>query len=168
MEILGRMMLELGLRPRKNSGENCSHNVPQNRHIDDLYGSLDLTFVPDFTTHNIQLRVLYNATMIVELRPAISRARIGISGGGNVTFQDLHLKHLQLPNLVFPFRRALLRHARSAYDVMHGNFRPHDVGAGTAPSEEQWGELFAQCASESACGECEYFEAIRGDDNSVV
>ncbi len=71
--------------------------------ISDKYGSLELTFAPDFVTHSIQLRVLYVDVMAKELRPPI-----GIHGSGNVTFGDHHL----IGDLIYfcPFRRAFIRH----------------------------------------------------------
>ena len=108
-----------------------------------------LTFVPDFVTHSI-LRVLYDEVMAEELRPPIKRATAGIHGSGNVTFGDLHLKYLLLPPMVFPFRRAFVRHAKSAYGILGGNSKPHIVGDQTAPSEEEWEEMVEQCASNSA------------------
>ena len=117
--------------------------------INDKYGSLELTFVPDFVTHSIQLRVWYDEVMAEELRPPIKRATAGIHGSGNVTFVDLYLKYLLLPPMVFPFRRAFVRHAKSAYGILGGNSKPHIVGDQTAPSEEEWEEMLEQCASNS-------------------
>lgn len=132
--------------------------------IDIKYGSLEITLVPDFNTHTIQLRVLYDEVMTEELKPPIKRATAGISGRGNVTFGDLHLKYLLLPPMVFPFRRAFVRHAKSAYDMLDGNFKPHIVGLETAPSEEEWDQMLELCASHSPeCGECEYFQSSSSD-----
>lgn len=131
--------------------------------IDDKYGSLELTFVPNFDTHSIQLRVLYDGVMDEELRPPIKRVTAGISGTGNVTYRDLHLKYLLLPSLVFPFRRLLVRHAKSAYDLLRENSKPHIVGNQTAPTDEEWEVMLEQCSSYSACGDCPYFQKTTPD-----
>ena len=112
--------------------------------IDKKYGSLEITFVPNFVTHNIELRIMYDDILDGELNPPIRRATAGITGTGNVTYRDLHLRPLRLPPLVFPFRRAFVRHAESAYRMLEGNSRPHTVGSLTAPTEEEWETMLEQ------------------------
>jgi len=125
------------------------------------YGSLELVYVPNPHTHEIQLRVLYDYLMDTELKPQLKRSVIGVKGKKGkkaMTYRDVHLRCLLLPNLVFPFRRALLRHARDAYELMEGNRKSHDVGTGTAPSEEEWCVMFEKCSKESDCESCDWYE----------
>ena len=129
--------------------------------IDILYGNLEVAFVPNMVNHTIQLRVLYDGLLNHELqKPSILKTAIGIAEAGNVTYGDINLLCLILPSLVSPFRRALLRQAKSAYDMMADSSKPHSVGAQTAPTEEEWVSLFEQCGRESACGDCTYFENV--------
>jgi len=128
--------------------------------LDDHYGSLELTFVPNVETHQIQLRVLYDDLLDQPLRPQVSRRTIGAEGKGNATYRDVHLRHLELPNMVFPYRRCFLRHAYDAYELMSNNAKPHEVGSSTMPSESDWEELFTQCASDSPnCTTSDWFSS---------
>ena len=97
------------------------------------------------------------------LKPNINRRSIGIEGRGLVTYSDINLRYLALPNLVFPYRRALLRHAESAYSQMKISFKGHEIGLVNAPLDDAWGELVRLCASVSDCQNSDW--AQRYGDN---
>lgn len=88
----------------------------------------------------------------------VSRATVGIPGGDKVTFADLNDRPLILPPLVFPFRRAFARHAKSAYDIAIRSSADHLVAVASMPSEEQWCELWDYCKDNSPdCSEVAFF-----------
>jgi hypothetical protein len=63
--------------------------------------------------------------------------------------------------MVFPYRRAFLRHAMSSYKLMIGSAKPHQVGLANAPTEEEWETLIHYCGDQSPadCSFSEFFSA---------
>ena len=134
--------------------------------IDTYYGNLELVFMPNPTTHKIHLRVLYDSLLTKAINPPVSLRTIGIDGKGNVTYGDINNRELQLPLLTFPFRRALLRHAQSAYAIMSNSAKDHVVGKAGAPDEDSWPDLVKKCASISECSGSAWAMGVTGTVDS--
>ncbi len=97
--------------------------------------------------------------MNIEL--AINRSTVGFAGSGRVRFSDINNRPLLFPNLVFPYRSACLRHARSAYNLALSSSSPHVVATNSAPSEEQWDALIDYCKQGTPEHSlCAYFQAF--------
>lgn len=95
----------------------------------------------------IYLMVLHDSVLDEQI--PVGRTKLGILGSGNVTFRDLQRRPLLLPSLVFPYRRALCRHARAAYLLALEDPAPQVVAQQTYPSESEWDNIFSYVKSQS-------------------
>ena len=68
-----------------------------------------------------------------------------------VTFENVNGLPLQLPVLVFPFRRALCYMAHTAYIRAMKSNRPHVCASLTCPTEEVWGLIQNDVTRVSEC-----------------
>lgn len=114
------------------------------------------TFLPNPSDHSIRLKVLYDDVLDMEL--SVNRRTVGIPGDGRVTFRDLHDRPLQLPTLVFPFRRVFVWHAKSAFANALKSATPHTIAESCSLSEEEWNVLVNYCKGESPeCSQSTFF-----------
>ena len=72
----------------------------------------------------------------------------------DVTFEHVNGLPLQLPPLVFPFRRALCYMAYTAYMKAMSSKRPHACASQTCPNDETW-DLIQQTVT--GVSECDPF-----------
>ena len=73
----------------------------------------------------------------------VSRARLGLPGTGNATFQDLHDRPLIFPSgAEGPFRRLMVWHAKACFDEVIAAHRPHAIALQYAPSKEEFKSMF--------------------------
>ena len=106
--------------------------------------------------HTICLKVLYDSLLPRDI--GVRRSILGLPGAGNLTLNDLHNRQLLFPLLTFPFRRGLVRHAKGAYEQAAKSCKPNAIALESAPSTEEWDELFSYCKEHSpACSDCAFF-----------
>lgn len=111
------------------------------------------TFLP-CTDHNIRLQVLYDR--LLDTSKGMSKKTLGIPGAGQATFKDLNNRPLVFPPLTFPFRRGLVRHAESAYDLALKARAAHKVAEASQPRD--WTELFTYSTEQSTqCSDFAFF-----------
>jgi hypothetical protein len=94
------------------------------------------------------LRVLYDDVL---QRPIdIQRSAIGLDGTGVATFGDINGWPLRLPNLVFPYRRALYYMAWYYYDSALKSARSTGQTAQVSfPSPAEWLAIRTTCTEAS-------------------
>lgn len=98
----------------------------------------------DPATQVFHFQVLYDDLLNQKL--TISKKLLGLPGKGNATFRDINGRPLQLPNMIFPYKRALYNNSFYAYqDALRSN-RPHVCATASAPTEERWTEIRDACA----------------------
>jgi predicted nuclease with TOPRIM domain len=68
------------------------------------------------------------------------------------TIGTLEKRALLFPNFTFPHRRALVRHAYSAYELALKSRAAHASAVSSMPSEEEWEALFQYCKVSSSPG----------------
>jgi hypothetical protein len=116
------------------------------------------TFLPDPNTSVIYLKVLYDG--VLDETIGVNRSTVSSSGRGQVTFRDLHGRRLIIPPLTWPFRRALVRHAKSAYDLARLSSTPHAVADQSAPTLDDWDVLYNYSKDVSPeCSQVAFFNA---------
>ncbi len=94
----------------------------------------------------------------------VKRSTVGIPGRGNVLFGDLQNRPLQLPPLTWPYRRALVRHAKSAYHLAAHSPSSHAVADETTPNKDHWDALHAYLSKDSPeCSQCIFLNASETD-----
>lgn len=64
-----------------------------------------------------------------------------------LTYRDINGRVVQFPNLVFPYRRALLWVAKTAYDGAINSGRPHSCALLSNLDEDEWNQTFIDVAS---------------------
>ena len=101
------------------------------------------TFLYNHVTHAITIQVLYDDVMDAKVR-GLSKNLIGVSGvDGNTAllYSDIDGRQLQIPPLVFPYRRALYFVSKTAYGHAMSSSRAHRCAASSNPSEDTWEKM---------------------------
>jgi hypothetical protein len=113
------------------------------------------TFLLDPSTQVFKFCVLYDD--VLDQPIPVAREKLGLQGKGPVTFREINGYPLQLPSLIFPFRRALFYMAYNAFEDALNSHRPHQVAESVAPSDELWESIRNASASLSECAGSLYF-----------
>jgi hypothetical protein len=96
-------------------------------------------------TQVFHFQVLYDDVLGKSL--SVGKKGLGVSGKGPLTLSDVNGSPLQLPNLVFPFRKALYIHSYYAYRDALRSKRPHLCATNTDPTEDGWKDIRKACAT---------------------
>jgi hypothetical protein len=96
-------------------------------------------------TQVFHFKVLYDDVLKKGL--AVGKKRLGVSRKGHLTLSDVNGSPLQLPNMVFPFRKALYIHSYYAYSDALRSKRPHECATNTDPKEDGWKDIRKACAT---------------------
>ena len=82
----------------------------------------------------------------------LSKKTIGVTGKQRkqpLCYGDIDGRPLQLPSLVFPFRRAIYFVSKTAYENAIASSRPHACATASYPSKAEWGNIQKIVSEES-------------------
>ncbi len=98
------------------------------------------------------MEVLYDDLMVKQVGN-LTKSSIGATGNEGrekLLYSDINGRPLQLPPLVFPFRRAIYLVSKTAYKSAMDNIRrPHECAKASSPSDSRWTEIYELVKEES-------------------
>jgi len=109
------------------------------------------TFLYNHVNHAITLQVLYDDVMAANVT-GMTKKIIGVRGADAnkpLLYADIDGRQLQMPPLVFPYRRALYFVSRTAYKHAMASSRAHRCATSSNPSEDFWEQMLTDVRENS-------------------
>eukprot|EP01035_Chromulina_nebulosa_P026211 gene26211-34290_t len=110
--------------------------------IEKKYSSQQLTLLYDRNTHLITIQILYDA-LLTERIGTLTKKVMGLpSPSDDLLYSHINNRPISLPNLVFPYRRAIMWVAKHAYQIALASPVPHICATNSNPTDIEWSETF--------------------------
>lgn len=98
----------------------------------------------------VTLQVLYDDVLALRVGKLTRRVVAGLDRAADpLLFGDINGRPLQLPTLVYPYRRALSWVAQCAYKIALSSPKPHCCATASCPTEDAWNRTFEELRTAS-------------------
>lgn len=116
------------------------------------YEAQEITFLYNPDTHRISIQVLYDDVMSKRIGNLTTKL-LGVkkNKAEPLLFSHINGRPLELPCLVFPYRRILYYVSKQYYDNAMSSGRSHICATNSCPSEERWNAIM-DVAMENSVG----------------
>jgi hypothetical protein len=117
--------------------------------IEKMYSSQQLTLLYNRMNHEITIQILYDDVLQMRIGNLTKKIISGKPSKAPLLYKDINNKKILIPPLVFPFRRAIMWVAQSAYKVALDSPSSHICANLSNPSDEEWFKTFESLTDES-------------------